>query len=288
MPQCKNCQQDFVITPEDKKFYGKIGVPEPTLCPICRNQRRLAWRNERTFYQIKSDLSGKEILAVYPADPPRLASGEAGKKFPVYEQEEWWSDKWDPFAYGREINWNRSIREQIQELFLAVPRPALFNRNCVNSHYGNLQESDLNCYYEVGSGWCEESHYSTVNIHCKNILDSHYNRKCELSYYLINCEDCYNGVYCENCHNCLETYFCYNCRGCSNCFGCVNLRSAKYHWFNQPISEAEFKHRLKELGKYSFYQKAKQEFLDFKKTNIHLYANLVKCERATGDYLTYC
>ncbi|MFA6533637.1 MAG: hypothetical protein WCT37_00525 [Patescibacteria group bacterium] len=278
MPACKNCQSAFTIYPEDRAFYGRIGVPEPTFCPLCRNQRRLAWRNERTFYQGKSDLSGKTILSVYSPD----------KKFPVYEQAEWWGDAWDPFSYGREIDWQRPMMEQIHDLFLAMPRPALFNRNCVNSHYGNLQESDLNCYYEVGSGWCEESHYGTVNIHCSNILDSHYAHKCELSYYLINCENCYNGVYCQNCHDCLETYFCYNCRGCSNCFGCVNLRNAKYHWFNEPISEADFKNRLQELGKYSFYQKAKDDFFDFKKKNIQAHAIQVKCENSTGDYLTYC
>jgi len=48
--QCKNCKNNFTITSEDKKFYARIDVPEPTLCPDCRTQRRMVNRNERVLY----------------------------------------------------------------------------------------------------------------------------------------------------------------------------------------------------------------------------------------------
>ncbi|QQR83282.1 zinc-ribbon domain containing protein [Candidatus Peregrinibacteria bacterium] len=47
---CKNCQSPFQVTDSDRAFYQKMDVPEPTLCPKCRMQRRLAWRNERTLF----------------------------------------------------------------------------------------------------------------------------------------------------------------------------------------------------------------------------------------------
>lgn len=278
MPACRQCQQNFTVTDADRAFYAKMDVPAPTLCPLCRQQRRLAWRNERTFYQTKSDLSGKDMLSIY----------HPSRTFPVYDQEEWWSDTWDPLSYGREIDWNRSLMEQIHELQLTVPRPALFNRNSVNSHYGNLQEGDLNCFYEVGSGWCEESYYGTINIRSKNIVDCHYSQQCELSYELVNCEQCYQSVSCQNCQNCLETYFCYNCRGCQNCFGCVNLRNAQYQWFNQPIAPEEFTKRIAALGSFSQWQTWQQEFARTKQNSPHAWSVQVKCERSTGDYLTYC
>ncbi|MFA5076343.1 MAG: hypothetical protein WC480_02920 [Patescibacteria group bacterium] len=276
--QCKNCNQQFTIYPEDKEFYGKIGVPEPKLCPLCRQQRRLAWRNERIFYQRNSDLSGKNILSTYSTDKP----------FPVYEQEEWWSDDWDPFNYGREIDWQRPILDQIMELFNQVPRPALFNSNNVNSYYGNLQEGNSNCYMEVGSGWSEACFYGTINVHCKDIVDSHYCHKCEVSYSLINCDNCYHCVNCQDCHNNIDCYFCFNCRGCNNCFGCVGLRNAKYCWLNEQIAPEEFNRRLENSGKYSYFSELKNKFSQFKKEQIHVYSILIKCERSTGDHLTYC
>ena len=73
MKECKQCKTSFEVTDEDRSFYDKVSpiiagkkqsVPEPTLCPHCRQQRRLAWRNERVLYHRKCDMSGKQI--VYP------------------------------------------------------------------------------------------------------------------------------------------------------------------------------------------------------------------------------
>ena len=47
MPVCKNCQQTFDIPADDKQYYQRLGLPEPTWCPPCRIQRRMVFRNER-------------------------------------------------------------------------------------------------------------------------------------------------------------------------------------------------------------------------------------------------
>lgn len=44
--ECKeNCMAAFKILPEDLKFYRRIGMPLPRLCPNCRHYRRLRLRN---------------------------------------------------------------------------------------------------------------------------------------------------------------------------------------------------------------------------------------------------
>jgi len=48
---CQNCKQNFNIEEDDKSFYLRISVPYPTFCPMCRAQRRLAFRNERGLYK---------------------------------------------------------------------------------------------------------------------------------------------------------------------------------------------------------------------------------------------
>jgi hypothetical protein len=63
---CKQCSLNFDITNKDKEFYNKISpifndkkylIPFPTLCPFCRDQRRLSFRNERFLYKRNSDFS---------------------------------------------------------------------------------------------------------------------------------------------------------------------------------------------------------------------------------------
>ncbi|MBI4975281.1 hypothetical protein HZC20_01255 [Candidatus Peregrinibacteria bacterium] len=63
---CNKCATEFEITKDDFKFYEVMKVPAPTLCPLCRMQRKMSFRNERNLYKRKCDFSGREILSVYP------------------------------------------------------------------------------------------------------------------------------------------------------------------------------------------------------------------------------
>jgi len=69
---CKHCGASFDITDKDLEFYKKVSpsfpspdslesglkkylIPTPTLCPECRQKRRLVWRNERNLYKRNCD-----------------------------------------------------------------------------------------------------------------------------------------------------------------------------------------------------------------------------------------
>ena len=71
---CTQCSAPFEITDDDLKFYNsvsptfagkKYSVPPPKMCPECRFQRRLMFRNDRNFYHRKSDYlkPAKSLLA---------------------------------------------------------------------------------------------------------------------------------------------------------------------------------------------------------------------------------
>jgi hypothetical protein len=75
----------------------KYLIPSPSLCPACREQRRLAWRNERNIYRTASHATGKSILSIYSPDKP----------FKVFEKAEYLSDRWNAFDFGRDYDFNR-------------------------------------------------------------------------------------------------------------------------------------------------------------------------------------
>src|SRR3989344_7127065 len=106
--QCQNCKQSFVIEPEDFDFYKKMDVPAPTFCPECRFQRRLMFRNERTFYKRNCELCGKSVISLF--------APERGRR--VYCQPCWWGDGWDGADYGISYDPNRNFFEQLKELSL--------------------------------------------------------------------------------------------------------------------------------------------------------------------------
>ena len=79
--------------------------------------------------------------------------------FTVYDQEEWWSDKWDPLEYGRNFNFDRSFFEQFSELQKEVPRFNVFNKDSINCDYVNYAPHNKNCYLLFGSWFSENCMY---------------------------------------------------------------------------------------------------------------------------------
>jgi len=120
---CANswCHAAFAVTSDDLAFYDKVSpvfggkkesIPPPTLCPECRQQRRLAFRNMRHLYRNTCRLSGVPVITNVSPDKP----------FPVYVREVWLGDGWDAQAYATPIDANTPFLKQIGRLYRSVPR----------------------------------------------------------------------------------------------------------------------------------------------------------------------
>lgn len=239
---CQNCQKDFIIEPEDFEFYEKIKVPSPTFCPECREQRRIAFRNERSLYKRKCDLCDKEVVSRVSPD----------KSYPMYCQKCWWSDKWGGENYARNYDFNKPFFEQFKELLFSTPHISLLSSNAVNSDWINQESDAKNCYLNVG-GYCNiNSAYNTYELFSKDCFDNFIIIQSELCYENIVCERCYQTFFSQNCFDCLDIILCYDCWNCQNCFGCAGLRHKQYHIFNNPYSKEEYQKFLKENSLTSF------------------------------------
>ncbi len=243
--KCTNCGQTFEITSEDLAFYDKISpmiggekqsLPPPTHCPDCRQQRRLSFRNERTLYHRKCDLSGKQIISNFAADA----------KNPVYAFEEWWSDKWDARTYGKNVDLNRSFFEQLAELQAVVPQLALSVWNSENSDYCNYVGNVKNSYLIFGSVYSEDCYYGSP-YYSRNAVDTLVVRKCERCYECIDCRELYECFWCRDCHSSQNLLYCYDLQGCHDCIGCAGLRKKNFCILNEQYDKEEYEKRKKEL-----------------------------------------
>ena len=242
---CQNCKSEFQIEPEDFEFYKKIDVPEPTFCPECRSQRRMAWRNEHKLYKRKCDFSQEEIFSWLPS--------EASAK--VYDTKVWWGDEWDAVEYGRDYDFSRPFFEQYAELLKEAPLPSRSIVNLVNSDY-SMNASDLkNCYYVFNAGKSEDCNYGTNVDMCKDCVDNLFLSKCELCHESVMMTNCYKAFFSSHCDDSQNILFCKDCKNCSDCFGCVNLHHKKYHIFNKEYSKEEYFKKLKEFGVGSYANK---------------------------------
>lgn len=287
---CRKCENEFVITEAELAFYRKVSptikgviyeIPAATLCPPCREQRRLAFRNERKLYNRKCDLSGKDILSIYSADKP----------YKVYDQELWWGDGWDPLSYGREYDFSRPFFEQLGELLLAVPKIGLVVGKNENSSYNNFLADCKNCYMILGWGeYCEDCYYGRFVNSSKNCVDTSYTYHSELCYECMDVDSCYNSVYLTSCRSCRDSYFLENCISCQDCFGCLNLSNKQYCIFNQQYSREEYVQKianLKDLSPTSF-EIIHQKINELKKSVPQKYYHGFNIENSTGDYIQSC
>ena len=276
---CQNCKQDFTIEPDDFAFYEKMKVPAPTWCPMCRLQRRLSHRNERTLYHRKCDLCGKSMISIY----------HPGGENVVYCRECWWSfDKWDPLDYGQEFDFSKPFFEQWRQLANAVPRNGLINSNSVNSEYTNLAADNKDCYMLFESSNNERCNHSYWMQLSKDCLDCAFVNNSELCYEVFVAYNCYKLFFSKECRDCTDSYFLQDCVGCSNCYGCVGLRKKQYHILNQPYSKEEYFKILEEKKKqirHGNVEDLKKEFKNFVLKQINKYAYVQKSVRSTGNYL---
>ena len=64
-----------MFDPDVSQLYKTFDCPPVTLPFIDAQRRRLSFRNERSLYTRKSDITGQPIISVYAPDAP----------YPVYE-----------------------------------------------------------------------------------------------------------------------------------------------------------------------------------------------------------
>ncbi|MBI2415776.1 MAG: hypothetical protein HYV33_03890 [Candidatus Kerfeldbacteria bacterium] len=113
--------------------------------------------------------------------------------------------------------------------------------------------------------------------------------QCQLCYEVIECSDCYHCLFSQRCANCRDCYFSYNCRSCHDCFGCINLRNKQYCWFNQQLTEAEYKGRLQNIAwTHQTIADYRLQFAQLKLTQPHLASEQIHCEASTGDLMKGC
>ncbi len=281
MKTCSQCHSSFEIFPEDRAFYEKMEVPEPTFCPLCRMQRRLSYRSERFLYHRKCDLTGKQIISTYPHD----------SKWPVYNIDDWWGDQWDPMDYGRDFDFTRPFFEQFFELRNQVPRLALIQQKPMeNSDYCNAASLNKNCYLVFSTNRCEDCYYGSWVNQCRNVVDALNINTSELCYECVGCSDCYNVKYSIDSNNCKNSAFLRACSGCSDCFGCSNLINKQYYIFNKAHTKEQYEAFMKEvdLGSYEVVEKIKARLDDELLDLIVKAFQGVNNENSVGNYLRQC
>ncbi len=231
---CKHCLSKFKITDKDLEFYKKVSpsfwwkkylIPSPTLCPDCRNQRRLSFRNVNNLYKTNN------LVSPYSPD----------KKYNVVEQKKWFWGDIDWIKFWIEFDPHKNVLEQFQYLQKKAPRWANITINCENCDRSLNISDSKNCYFVKSSFWCENCFYSSeLRNSCSNVFDTYLANDCDNIYESIDIKNSSNVFYWNRIQNWRNSIYVYDCVNIKNCIWCVWLRNKEYYFLNEQITKNEF------------------------------------------------
>ena len=200
--------------------------------------------------------------------------------FVIYCRECWYSDKWEPFDYGREYDWDRPFFWQWKEILAKTPQVNLWTlRNNVGSEFTNYSAENKNCYLSYSAVKCENVFYSQAVDKDKDCFDSSYLNASELCYENLDGSNNYHSIFLIRSRNCVDCGFLFNSSNCQNCFLSTNLKNGNYVFQNMQYDKETYLKKINELnlGSFRVIDKIREEFLDSVKSRaIHKFANIVK------------
>ena len=282
---CKQCLDQFDITQSDRDFYEKVSpsfgwkkyqIPDPTLCPNCRQQRRLSFKNELQLYKNTCDGCGIGIISRF----------HENSKVRNYCNKCWSSDNWDAKGYGKQVDFTRSIFEQIWELMWETPFQNLI---------GSLSNIENNAVYTN----CTADIHDSYMVSESDFIDNcYYGRLLRKSHDLFDCLGCSNCEYCYECTHsdwlykcffvshstvCRDVFYGYDCHGCSDCIWCVGLENQQYCILNKQVSKEAYEEILKDTSENTDLIKQFEKLTwEHKKWKTHI----LNSENSTGSIIT--
>lgn len=241
---CLHCQEQFEITQDDLDFYNKVSpifagekfpIPTPTLCPDCRQRRRLSFRNERKLYKSICSSTKQPMVSIYHPE----------SDYTVYNHKIWRSDMRDPMDYAMDFDFTRSFTEQYGLLMKKVPMCSIYNINSENSEYTNICASNKNCYMLVESSNNEDCYHGYRLQKSQFCVDCSMCNFSQYCYASIDLENCYMLARSQYCRDCKNSYLLENCVSCEYCFACVGLEHKKYMIYNKQSTKEEYESIVK-------------------------------------------
>lgn len=280
---CRQCGEKFYFTDDDKSFLERVSplvesrkylFSEPDLCPHDRERMRQLWRNERHLFRRECALCHKFLISIYAKE----------SFFPVYCEQCFWGDKWDPCDYGKEFDFSRSFFEQFSDLLKAVPHIAVTHTKCVNSDYALNCIEDKNCYLTSGADYNENLMYGINSQRSKTCVDHYWVNESELCYGCLDSFRIYNCVGCQDCAMCSDCWFLYDSKGCKNCAFSSDLKNREFVLFNEQLSEADYFQKFEQIKGKIF---SDPDWVDVnrrlvREKAVHRYALLINCENCSG------
>jgi len=275
---CPITKKDWVLDEKEIEICRRFQVPP---CPI-EPQTRMMFLNGfsvgLTLFWKPHAFTGQSILSsIHPDSPLKV----------IMPKEALVTDN---VEYGIEYNPQKSVLEQVWGLQTTVPFNATRNTDVDESSVVVGCVKTRNSFFACGSA-VANCFYTLTAIFCDDSIDLNNCEKVSRSFRVGGSQNISDSAFVFESRSCFQSAFLFDCQECENCFGAVNRRHKKFLWFNEQLTEKEYKKRRVEVDLSDRRQADEywQKFLGLVKGEaiwpaIHGYGNI----ESSGERLYNC
>ena len=272
---CELTNEKWEMTNEEISWYKKFNVPPSRRSPETRLKILSCFFTNFQWWWHKHPETDKPVLSGY--------NPNSGIK--AIPDKEWFDN--DYSSFGREYDSAKSFIEQLRKLELDVPFNASRNIEEPENSICLTSLGDVNSYFVMACSM-KNGFFSIDAFRCEDSMLVAYGHHVTGSYDILHSERLHDCRTVRHSRDCVQSSFLFDCRRCENCFGATNKRNKKFLFFNEQLTENEWRERVAQidLSKRSVFEEYSQRFQELVKDSVWPENFNEKAEGSTGEYLT--
>lgn len=272
---CELTGEKWDMTEEEIGWYKKFSVPPINRSPLARQRIMAGFMIGYQWWWQHHPETGQPVLTfVHPASGIKVLPDRQ------------WHDK-DFSSINQIYDSTRPLFDQLHELELKVPFQAA--RNLIEPENSVAVNSfgDINSYFTALNSQAQNSFYCVWSHRAVDSSDIHNVSTVQQGHAIDDAARIFNSRHVRDSNQIQNSAFVAFCDNCEDCFGAVNQDRKKFVFFNEQLTEEEYRQQMTQIdiGKRSEVRKHEQAFDDLLRQSIWPANMSHDAEGCLGEYL---
>jgi len=233
---CPLTGKKWFLTAEEFELFRSFQVPPNEIEPTTMLDFLGGFNTGLAAFWKPHAKTGKPILAAIHPDSP----------FKALPYVEWQAE--DHTFFGREVDFSRSVMEQIWDLETVVPFDAARNIDVDENSVAIASIKIIDSHLIFGSYGCQRCFYASSLGWGEDCIDIGGGGRIFRTFASSASSDIAESMYIFHSRTCHSSFFLFDCQDCEYCFGATNQHHKKYIFFNRQLTKDEYEQKIKNIN----------------------------------------
>ncbi|MBI2485213.1 hypothetical protein HYW18_03650 [Candidatus Uhrbacteria bacterium] len=274
---CALTGEKWNMTEEEIGWYKKFNVPPHSCAPIPRLKQLLGFPVGIAIWKKPHAETKEPLLTFVHPDSP----------YQVIPDRDWHNREFAQTT--RELDPGEPFFAQFQQLAYSIPVGALRDEGSSTNSVGVDMIKCQDTYLLFGGADLQRVLYASVSFHGSDSACITNTLRVNESYHINAAENMHHCTYCFQCGDCINSAFLFDCSRCQDCFGATNKKDKQFIFWNEQLSEGEYRKRLEmvDLRSRRTWNECSERYLEMIRGEGYFrdHFNFATDVESTGEYL---